>query len=138
MDTAATDHLTSELSRLNSQEHYHGTDGVHTADGSGMRISHIGERSLPTYTSQALHLRNVLRVPLVTNNLLSTKKLTQDNDVFVEFHPFDLFVKDRATKYVLLKGHCRRGLYELDAPTVSRVFAGVQVSPSLWHSRLGH
>jgi hypothetical protein len=67
-----------------------------------MRISHIGQASLPTYTSQTLQLRNVLRVPSVTNNLLSVKKLTliakkkltRDNDVFVEFHPFDLFVKD--------------------------------------------
>jgi hypothetical protein len=138
VDIGATDHLTSELARLHSQEPYHGIDRVHTADWSGMRISHIGQASLPTYTSRNLHLCNVLCVPSVTRNLLSIKKFTRDNNVSVEFHLFDVFVKGRATKEVLLRGHCHHGLYALDAPTVSQVFVGVRVSSSLWHSSLDH
>jgi histone deacetylase 1/2 len=91
MDTGATDHLTHELSRLNPRESYTGSDQVRTADGSGMHISHIGQASLLTHTPKQLHLLNVLRVPSVTRNLLSVKKLTCDNDVFVEFHPFHFF-----------------------------------------------
>jgi hypothetical protein len=142
MDTGATDHLTSELGKMSTHEPYRGYDKVRTADGSGMHISHIGQASLSTNTSRKLHLKNILRVPFVTRNLLSVPKFTRDNNVLVEFYPFDLFVKDRATRDVLLRGRCRRGLYALDVPSVApdafQVFSGVRVSPSQWHSRLGH
>ncbi|KAK1605247.1 hypothetical protein QYE76_028920 [Lolium multiflorum] len=36
MDTGATDHLTSELGKLNSRDVYHGSDKVHTANGAGI------------------------------------------------------------------------------------------------------
>ena len=106
MDTGATDHLTGELDKLAMKEPYHGKDQVHTANGSSMHISHIGQASLPTHSSRHLHLHNVLRVPSVTHNLLSVPKLTRDNNVFIEFHLFDLFVKDRATREILLRGRC--------------------------------
>jgi hypothetical protein len=98
-----------------------------------MPIPHIGPASLPTYTSRNIDLHNVLCVPSVTSNLLSVKKFTRENDVSVEFHPFDVFVKDRATKDVLLRGQCRRGFYALDVPTVSQVFTGIRLSSSLCH-----
>jgi histone deacetylase 1/2 len=110
MDTAATDHLTNELDKLHSREPYHGPDKVHTANGSGMRIEHIGQTSLSTSTSRQLQLHDVLHVPTVTRNLLSVPKLTHDNDIFVEFHPFDVIVKDRTTRGVLLEGRYKHGL----------------------------
>jgi hypothetical protein len=95
MDTGAMDHLTSELGKMSTHEPYRGYDKVRTADGSGMHISHIGQASLLTHSSsRKLHLRNVLCVPSVTRNLLSVPKLTLDNNVFVEFHPFHFSVKD--------------------------------------------
>ncbi|KAK1660787.1 hypothetical protein QYE76_048946 [Lolium multiflorum] len=36
MDTGATDHLTSELGKLNTHDVYHGSDKVHTANGAGI------------------------------------------------------------------------------------------------------
>jgi hypothetical protein len=71
LDSAATDHMTNALGHLSIEDPYNGTDRVRTADGSGMRISHIGQASLLSPTSRQLHLRNVIRVPLVTRNLLS-------------------------------------------------------------------
>jgi histone deacetylase 1/2 len=139
VDSGATDHLTSQMNKLNARDTYQGTDKVHTANGAGMHISHIGQAFVPTHTSKQLRLSNILHVPSVTRDLLSVHKLTLDNNVFCEFHPFDLFVKDRDTRDVLLRGRCRRGLYELDAPSsVSQVFSGVRTSSSQWHSRLGH
>jgi hypothetical protein len=139
MDTGATDHLTSELQKLTTHQPYYGHDKVHTANGAGMPISHIGQASLLTsHPSRQLHLRNVLRVPSVTRNLLSVPKLTLDNNVLCEFHPFDLLIKDRATRDVLLSGRLSQGLYRLEDPTLSRVFSGIRVSSSQWHSRLGH
>jgi hypothetical protein len=52
MDTGATNHLTSEMGKLSTQETYRINDQVCTANGDGMHISHIGQ----TY----LHLLNVL------------------------------------------------------------------------------
>jgi hypothetical protein len=46
MNTGATDHVTSELGKIAVRETYHGNDKVHTANGAGMHISHIGQASL--------------------------------------------------------------------------------------------
>ena len=105
MDSGATEHLTSEMGKLHTREPYHGSDKIHTANGAGMHISHIGQASLLTrHANRSLQLRNVLRVPSVTRNLLSVPKLTRDNNVLCEFHPFDLFIKDRGTRDILLSG----------------------------------
>jgi hypothetical protein len=90
LDTATTDHLTGDLDRLHMREPYHGHDHIHTANGSGMRISNTGQSYIPTNTPTPLYLKNVLHVPDVTSSLLSVKKLTRDNNVFVEFHPDDV------------------------------------------------
>jgi hypothetical protein len=42
VDSGATDHLTSQMNKLNYRETYQGTDKVHIANGAGMHISHIG------------------------------------------------------------------------------------------------
>jgi hypothetical protein len=121
MDTAATNHLTGDLNRLNMQEPYTGHDHVHTANGSGMRISHNGQSSPSTHTSTPLHLKNVLYVPEVTRNLLFVKKLTRDNNVFVEFHPYDVFVKDQDSREIIISGQSRGGLYPIGAPPVFKL-----------------
>jgi hypothetical protein len=45
-DSAATDHVTGDLDKLNMREKYHGQEQIHTADESGMCISHIGKSIL--------------------------------------------------------------------------------------------
>jgi hypothetical protein len=115
-----------------------GKDHVQTTNGAGMHITHIGQ-SILTTLSHPLHLKNVHHVPSVTRNLLSVKKNSQDNNVFFEFHPWYLFIKDRGTRAVLLEGGCRGGLYNLDVSSASKhVFNSVKASRSRWHSRLGH
>jgi histone deacetylase 1/2 len=96
-DTAATDHLTNNLNKLTMQERYHGKDHVQTANGTGMRITHIGQFIIPT-SSHSLHLKNILHVPSVTRNLLSVKRFTSDNNVFFKFHPWYFLVKDRDSR----------------------------------------
>jgi hypothetical protein len=75
------------------KEHYHGKDQVQTANSTGMRITHIGQSIIPTQ-AQPLHLKNILHVPFVTQNLLSVFFFTYDNNVFFEFHPWYFLVKD--------------------------------------------
>jgi hypothetical protein len=94
MDTGATDHLTNHLNKLTVKDTYTGTDQVHAANGTGMHIHHIGHSQLPT-PSKYLHLKGVLHVPSVTHSLLSVRRFTIDNRVFIEFHPKKNHVKDR-------------------------------------------
>jgi hypothetical protein len=47
-DLGATHHITGELSKLSTHNKYKGQDLVHTADSSGMEISHIGPSILRT------------------------------------------------------------------------------------------
>lgn len=136
-DTAATDHLTNDLDKLTMKEQYRGHDHVQTANGEGMRITHIVQSTLPT-SSHPLHLKNILHVPSVTRNLLSVKKFAYDNKVFFEFHPWYFLVKDRDSRAVLLRGGVRGGLYNLDESSIKQVFSSVKVSHEQWHSRLGH
>jgi hypothetical protein len=61
-DSGPTHHIMGELSKLSTHHKYKGQDCVHTTDGSGMEISHIGHSILHT-PNRSLHLNNVLHVP---------------------------------------------------------------------------
>jgi hypothetical protein len=106
-----------------------------------MHISHIGHTSIQTPNCD-LHLKNILHVPSATKNLVSIHKLTLDNDIFLEFHPWYFLIKDRATENILLKGRCEGGLYPIVSSSSSSASKQVCVitkpSTSRWHSRLGH
>jgi hypothetical protein len=142
-DTGATDHITGELDKLAVYDRYNGTDQIHTASGAGMNIRHIGYSSIHT-PGRNLHLHKILHVPQTSKNLVSVHRLTTDNNVFIEFHPNFFLIKDQATKQVLLRGPCERGLYPLPSPSQSSdnkaAFHVSTAMPSLsrWHHRLGH
>jgi hypothetical protein len=116
-DTDATDHITSDLDRLAMREQYHGADTVQVGNGAGLRILHTGSCSLNTDT-RPLALNNVLHVPDISKHLLSVHKLSRDNNIFFEFHPWYYFIKDRATRKLLLEGKCEYGLYPLQPSDV--------------------
>jgi hypothetical protein len=59
MEMGSTNHLTSEMGKLSTQEPYRGHDQVCTAR-AGMRISHVGQASFLAHNSSKLHLLNVL------------------------------------------------------------------------------
>jgi hypothetical protein len=139
-DSGATHHLTSELNKLSVHDKYKGQNRVHTTDGNGMPISHIGNSIFHT-PHDSLHLKNILHVPHASKNLLSVHRLALDNDVFLEFHPFFFFIKDRVTRRTLFKGPCTGGIYPLVPVTSgSSKFAFITINPSssTWHRRLGH
>jgi histone deacetylase 1/2 len=138
-DTGATDHITGELEKLSAREKYNGGDQVHTANGAGMNIRHIGHSTIHT-PDKNLNLRNILHVPITKKNLVSVHRLTSDNNVYFEFHPDFFLIKDRDTRSTLLKGSCQRGMYLLpSAPASSKQALGVNKVPlERWHHRLGH
>jgi hypothetical protein len=55
-DTGATDHIIGNLEKLMIRDRYHGKVKIHTANGEGMNISHIGHSLIQT-PNHELHLQ---------------------------------------------------------------------------------
>lgn len=103
LGSGATNHITSDLEELAVRERYHGGEQIHAAGGSSMQILLLKNESV--YTSHRnLSLKNVLHVPQTTEDLISVHRLSLDNNVYLEFHPWHFEIKDQDTKNVLLKG----------------------------------
>jgi hypothetical protein len=78
-------------------------------------------------------------------SLLSCRCFTTDNSCFMEFDPFGLYVKDRATQSVIARCNSSGPLYTIpflasttsitDAPPYALVAVA---SPFTWHCRLHH
>jgi hypothetical protein len=139
-DTGAMDHIASDLDRLAKREQYHGGDTVQVGNGTGLRILHTGSCSINTDT-YPLALNNVLHVPDISKHLLSVHKLSRDNNIFFQFHPWYYFIKDQATRKLLLEGKCESGLYPLKSSNVEslhQAFVGYSAWPDQWHARFGH
>jgi histone deacetylase 1/2 len=117
-DTGAADHITGELDKMVMRDRYEGGEQIHTANGSGMDIAHVG-RVICHTPQRKLFLNNVLHVPSTKKNLVSVHKLAHDNNAFFEFHPNFFFIKDQATRRTLLDGTCRGGLYPLPAAALT-------------------
>lgn len=74
---------------------YIGPDQIYVVNGIGLTIKDNDASKLSTpIISFLLH---VLYVPQITKNLLFVKKFTATTNIFFEFHPSCIFVKDRAT-----------------------------------------
>jgi hypothetical protein len=141
-DTNATDHVTDELEKLLVHDRYKGGDQIQAANDTGMEISHIGHSFIKT-PHRNLYLKNILYSPQATKNLASIHRIVVDNFAFLEFHSNFFVIKDKATKRILLRGPCHRGLYPLPAtsflPSSTKQALGVNKPPfAIWHSRLGH
>jgi hypothetical protein len=74
-DSGATDHVIGELEKLTTRNKYQGGDQIHTANGGGMDISHIGHNTVYT-PHHPIYLNNILYVPRTTKNLISIHRLT--------------------------------------------------------------
>lgn len=85
---------------------------------------------------KSIKLKDVLTVSSSLKNLLSIKKLCDDNNVWVGFNYDKVQVQDRGSNKLLLEG----GLYKL--PTMEtknlEVLGVEKASMDLWHHHLGH
>jgi hypothetical protein len=105
-----------------------------------MHIAHVGNSIIPT-PSRDIHLKQVLHVPHTSKNLVSIHRLTYDNNVAIEFHPFSFLIKDRATRKINMRERCHRGLYSLPSSEHSSSKCVLSVTKPLfsrWHGRMGH
>ncbi|KAF5480595.1 hypothetical protein F2P56_001331 [Juglans regia] len=118
-DTAATNHLTSDLSHLNlSSAPYGGTHKIRVGDGSALPISNIGDSILST-SSHSFLLKKLLHVPNITKNLISVRQFCFDNSVFFEFHSSFFVVNDSKMRTPLLHGPTHDGLYSFPSSKTS-------------------
>jgi hypothetical protein len=139
-DTRATDHVMGELNKLTTCDRYQGQDQIHAANGTCMEISHVGNSSIYS-PILSLQLNNVRHVPSAKINLCSMHKVSRDNNVFFEYHPYWFFIKDRVTRNTILEGRCVRGLYPIKSmqrPRHRMIVGVIKPSVELWHNRLGH
>ncbi|KAJ0086501.1 hypothetical protein Patl1_07025 [Pistacia atlantica] len=140
MDSVASHNITGDLANLSIHSEYDGTDKVILGDSSGLTISHIG--SLEIYSSKCTFiLSDTLCVPKLSKNLISVHHLTKQNNVFVEFHPFHFFVKDKITGAILLQGACENDVYTfpesmMSSPSKMVANAHERTSIDGWHKRL--
>lgn len=108
VDSGAIDHLTSDLDRLSMKEHYKGTDKIHVANGAGLSISYVGDSHFAG-SHGPLILKNVLRVPNISKNLLSIHRLASDNKVFLEFIQISFLSRIRPHRKPFFKVHVGGG-----------------------------
>ena len=96
-------------------------------------------------SSSSQPLRVLRVIPSINKNLISVSKFVCDNNVFFEFYPNQCFVKNQATKEILLQGNIRDGSYVFPSlhrsllPSVNTSSHNSIMTPyELWHKRLGH
>lgn len=92
LDSVASHNITGDLANLSVHSEYDGTDEVILGDGSGLAVSHISFLALHS-PNRTFIFRDTLCVPNLCKNLISVHHLTNQNNVFVEFHPFHFFCK---------------------------------------------
>jgi len=144
-DSGATNHMTVDLANLSLASPYLTTKTIHTVNGEGLTLSHIGHSTLHSSISP-IKLNFVLCVPQITQNLLSVHRLCLDNNCRLIFDALCFWIQDKATWRILYKGLCSNGLYPLHSfsPSTSQQtyqatpFLGQLVQSTLWHHRLGH
>ncbi|GKV41609.1 hypothetical protein SLEP1_g49115 [Rubroshorea leprosula] len=135
LDSGATHHVTTDLANLALHSEYLGPDELQIGDGIGLKITHVGDTTLPT-SSTSFPLRNVLCVPSASKNLISVSQLCKHTNAIVEFHPDYFLVKDRSTGATMLRGPNIHGVYKLLSKTKPVALVGECVSLANWHAHL--
>ncbi|GFQ04839.1 putative myb family transcription factor at1g14600 [Phtheirospermum japonicum] len=81
-DSGATNHVTYDMSNLNTISEYQGSNKLHVGNGTGLTITHIGNSVLKSpHCTSVFHLKKLLLVPCITKNLMSVSQFAQDNNV---------------------------------------------------------
>nr|XP_020169262.1 uncharacterized protein LOC109754771 [Aegilops tauschii subsp. strangulata] len=96
MDSGATSHMVFDPGILSTSSHPPPSLCVTVGNGVPLPITATGHVTLRT-PSHTFYLNNVLVVPYIIKNLLSTCQFTIDNSVSVEYDPCDFSIKDLHT-----------------------------------------
>jgi hypothetical protein len=109
-------------------------------NGTPLLVTSTGHTSLSAL-DHPLHLSHVLVSPDIIKNLIFVRQFTTNNQVFVEFDPYDLSVKDLCTQKIITRCDSTGWLYPPCLPPSHKPTHGLLASttPSiLWHRCLVH
>ena len=137
MDTGATSRMTADGGNLTSYCNLSKNHAIIVGNGSKIPIHGYGCTTLD-HSHPPFKFNNVLHAPHLIKNLISVRKFTTDNNVSIEFDPFGFCVKELETGRPLMRCKSTGDLYPLTSSATSSPFSFTALSPSLWHSRLGH
>ena len=101
LDTGASSHMSSNAGNFPSPQQVLNSLPITVGNGTTMPVTHRASTVIPTSQSP-LKLNDVLVSPSLVKKLISIPSLTRDNNVSVEFDPFDFSIKDLPTQTVLL------------------------------------
>ena len=142
MDTRATSHMTHFNGTLQNYipfKHPH-NNAIFVDNGYSIPVHGYGyAQPHPSFS-----LANVLHAPKLIKNLISVRKFTTNNNVSVEFDPFDFSVKALDTGNQILWCNSKSDLYPFILTSVKPPHTSSSnmvfniASTSVWHSRLGH
>ena len=111
---------------------------ITVGNGHTLPITCRGNSTLTTPTS-SFQLNNILVVPSLIRNLIYVRQFTKDNNCTIEFDAFGFSVKDFLTRCEILRCNSTGDLYAIPpAASSAAPHAGLTISSSLWHLRLGH
>ncbi|KAJ9553498.1 hypothetical protein OSB04_017543, partial [Centaurea solstitialis] len=140
MDTGASSHMSYNQGNLLSLKPCGKSKVIMVGNSALLPVSFIGDTFLPL-SRTPLALKNVLVSDQMVKNLISVRRFTIDNWVFVEFDPFGFSIKDLNTGQLLHRADSNGDLYPVlqsPQPSAPSATAFVAVSPIVWHRRLGH
>lgn len=133
-------HVTTNGDNLLSYFNLSNTHRITVENGNLIPIHGCGHTILPN-PFPPLSLNNVIHGHDLIKNLISMRKFTVDNNVFVEFDPFNFFVKNFETGLPIMRCNSMRYLY----PIMSQHYHSSTshssfptLSLTLWHNCLGH
>ena len=140
IDSAATRHVCAIKGMFSSYALAGLEEELHMGNSSTSKIEGTGNILLKMTSGKTLTLKNVLHVPEILKNLVSTSLLVKNGFkvVFVS----DKVVISKNDMYVG-KGYLSDGLFNLNVMTINNnknndSSAYLLESDNLWHARLGH
>uniref|UniRef100_A0A803LZV8 Retrotransposon Copia-like N-terminal domain-containing protein n=1 Tax=Chenopodium quinoa TaxID=63459 RepID=A0A803LZV8_CHEQI len=117
VDSGATDHICSNLSLFESYKCFDKTPSTITiADGKHVTVEHIGTVQF----DNGIVLQNVLHVPGLKFNLISTHKLCRDLNCEIVFTHDKCLIQGPTLSRSVVLGNLVSGLYAVDDMTVEQ------------------
>ncbi|CAM8880974.1 unnamed protein product [Rhodiola kirilowii] len=138
IDSGATDHFTCNLELLFDVHKVTSSCSVLLPNGEVSQVELAGKFAL----TKDLILHDVFYVPSFKFNLISVSKLTGTSPCDIVFSKGTCVIQDHAHKISLGIGKLMKGLYypEGSNPVSNSICTATikQISPAVWHKRLGH
>ena len=150
VDSGATDHICSSLDLFKNYKVFDKSPNTITiADGKQVTVEHVGD----VFFDNGIELQNVLHVPGLKFNLISTNRLCRDLKCEIVFTHDKCIIQGPTLRQSVVLGKLVSGLYAVDDGTMVKpgkietqeaaVADAAKVGKSteeakLWHLRMGH